>query len=43
MNDARLGLCVICGSRVHSGESHVEAIEGYCHRTCLATTDIIKA
>ncbi|MFT4867678.1 MAG: hypothetical protein ACI9LV_000279 [Candidatus Nanohaloarchaea archaeon] len=36
----RLGICLICGQRVHSDESHVEAAEGYAHHNCLADTAV---
>lgn len=35
-----LGVCLICGNRVHSDESHVAATEGYCHHNCLANTGL---
>ncbi len=31
----RLGLCVICGSRVHTDDSYLKSSEGYCHKACL--------
>ena len=36
----RLGICLICGHRVHSDESHIEASEGYCHHNCLANATV---
>lgn len=30
-----LGVCVICGSRVHTTEDFLESEEGYCHTGCL--------
>jgi hypothetical protein len=33
--ESKLGLCVICGKRVFSDDSYLEASEGYCHRNCL--------
>ncbi|WEL23218.1 hypothetical protein [Candidatus Nanohalovita haloferacivicina] len=39
----RLGLCVICGDRVHSHEDYLEATEGYCHQSCVNNTHIVEA
>lgn len=39
----RLGLCIICGDRVHSHEDYLQATEGYCHQDCVKNTIIIEA
>jgi hypothetical protein len=39
--ESKLGLCVICGQRVFSKDSYLEASEGYCHRNCIAETSAL--
>jgi hypothetical protein len=31
----KLGICVLCGSRVFTSDEYLEATEGYCHHNCL--------
>lgn len=37
----KLGMCVLCGSRVHKAEDHLKTLEGYCHRNCISKMDAI--
>ncbi|MFO7793677.1 MAG: hypothetical protein R6V35_01755 [Candidatus Nanohaloarchaea archaeon] len=32
----KLGICVICGSRVFTNDNYLEASEGYCHHNCIS-------
>ncbi|MFB6214215.1 MAG: hypothetical protein ABEJ07_06695 [Candidatus Nanohaloarchaea archaeon] len=31
----KLGLCVICGDRVHTDGNYLKTSDGYCHRNCV--------
>jgi hypothetical protein len=43
MSQTKLGLCVICGSRVHRAEKHLKRVEGYCHKNCISKEVTAKA
>jgi hypothetical protein len=39
----KLGLCVLCGDRVHSDDQFIKTSDGYCHRDCISNKSAIKA
>ncbi|MFB6182835.1 MAG: hypothetical protein ABEI78_02095 [Candidatus Nanohaloarchaea archaeon] len=39
----KLGLCILCGRRVHRDEDYLKSSDGYCHKECLMNSKGIRS